>query len=118
MAKMVTPHFSHAELSCKCCDVMGADWRLLQGLEALRSAYKKPIPINSAFRCPTHNRAIGGVANSQHVEGRAADCAVVGGTNRYRFIALAMRLGFRGIGVYREFVHIDLRDGRQVLWWG
>ena len=42
-------------------------------LDPLRIFYGFPIHISSGFRCPTLNRAVGGVANSQHLRGEAAD---------------------------------------------
>lgn len=42
-------------------------------LEPLRSFWRKPIIINSGYRCPKLNDAVGGVPNSQHKIGEAAD---------------------------------------------
>ena len=42
-------------------------------LDPLRLFYGKPIRVSSGFRCPTLNRAVGGVSNSQHLRGEAAD---------------------------------------------
>lgn len=42
-------------------------------LDPLRTAYGKPIRISSGYRCPILNKAIGGVSNSQHMKGEAAD---------------------------------------------
>lgn len=42
-------------------------------LEPLRQWYGKPIVIGSGFRCPALNKAVGGVSNSQHMKGEAAD---------------------------------------------
>ena len=42
-------------------------------LEPARERLGKPIIVNSGFRCPVHNAAVGGVANSQHMKGEAAD---------------------------------------------
>ena len=42
-------------------------------LEPARERLGKPIVVNSGFRCPIHNAAVGGVANSQHMKGEAAD---------------------------------------------
>lgn len=42
-------------------------------LDPLREAYGKPIVVTSGFRCPRLNRAVGGVARSQHMKGEAAD---------------------------------------------
>ena len=42
-------------------------------LDPLREAWGKPIVVNSVYRCPKLNRAVGGVARSQHTKGEAAD---------------------------------------------
>ena len=42
-------------------------------LDPLRTAYGKPILVNSGYRNKVVNKAIGGVANSQHMKGEAAD---------------------------------------------
>ena len=47
-------------------------------LEPLRVAMKEPIKIGSGYRCPALNRAVGGVSNSQHLKGQAADLCIDG----------------------------------------
>lgn len=42
-------------------------------LQPLRERYGKPIIVNSGYRCATLNKAVGGVSNSQHMKGEAAD---------------------------------------------
>lgn len=42
-------------------------------LDPLRRIYGKPIKINSGYRCPQLNKLVGGVSNSWHQEGNAAD---------------------------------------------
>lgn len=42
-------------------------------LEPLREVWGKPLYINSGYRSKEVNKAVGGVANSQHVEGEAVD---------------------------------------------
>jgi hypothetical protein len=46
---------------------------LLQALNRVREEFKKPIIVTSGFRCPDHNKAIGGAIKSQHLQGTAAD---------------------------------------------
>ena len=55
-------------------------------LDPLRTAYGKPIHISSGYRCPTLNKAIGGVVNSQHMKGEAADLDL-GSTTENRKLA-------------------------------
>ena len=45
-------------------------------LDPLREAYKKPITVNSGYRCIELNRAVGSKDNSQHILGLAADITV------------------------------------------
>lgn len=47
-------------------------------LDPLREKYGKPIKVNSGYRCPKHNLAVGGATQSQHMKGEAADIAPVG----------------------------------------
>ena len=47
-------------------------------LDPLREAYGKPITVNSGFRSPALNKAVGGSATSDHMQGRAAD--ITGGS--------------------------------------
>ncbi len=42
-------------------------------LDPLRETYGKPIRVNSGYRCPELNRAVGGSRTSDHMTGRAAD---------------------------------------------
>lgn len=47
--------------------------RLADYLDGIREKFGKPILISSGYRCPMLNKAVGGVANSQHLKGLAAD---------------------------------------------
>ena len=47
-------------------------------LQPLRDAMGEAIKIGSGYRCPQLNKAVGGVSNSQHVKGEAADIDING----------------------------------------
>lgn len=47
--------------------------KLADYLDVIREKVGKPILISSGFRCPVLNKAVGGVSNSQHQKGLAAD---------------------------------------------
>jgi len=47
-------------------------------LEPIRALFKVPVQINSGYRCPELNTAVGGSATSQHVRGEAADIVIRG----------------------------------------
>lgn len=44
-------------------------------LDPIRRMWGKPIIVNSGYRCPKLNAAVGGSATSQHMKGEAADIA-------------------------------------------
>lgn len=52
-------------------------------LQPIRDAWRSPIIVNSAFRSEQVNKAVGGVKNSQHRLGEAADITI-GGKERNR----------------------------------
>ncbi len=45
-------------------------------LDPIREAWGSPISVNSGYRCPVLNKAVGGVSTSQHQKGEAADITV------------------------------------------
>lgn len=47
--------------------------KLAEVLQIVRNAYGKPIIVDSGYRCPKLNKAVGGVTNSDHLYGAAAD---------------------------------------------
>ena len=53
-------------------------------LQPLRDAMNEPIKIGSGYRCTRLNQAVGGVANSQHIKGEAADLCIDGDKKKGR----------------------------------
>ena len=53
-------------------------------LEPLRVAMNEPIKIGSGYRCEALNKAVGGVYNSQHMKGQAADLCIDGDLKKGR----------------------------------
>ncbi|KDR94606.1 Peptidase M15 [Peptoclostridium litorale DSM 5388] len=84
------------------------DMELVRRLQGLRDYFKRPIVITSGYRTRSYNDMVGGAENSQHIYGRAADIKVVG-IGSDKIAAAAIRLGFRGVGIYENFVHVDVR---------
>ena len=70
----LSEHFSKHEFACRCgCGLMNVKGRLVMTLEAIREAVGLPVNIECGSRCETHNAAVGGVADSGHLTGEAAD---------------------------------------------
>lgn len=111
---MGSKYFSDDELVCKCCGQMpegGIDERLLQILDAIRESVGSPLSLSCAYRCLAHNADVGGVPNSQHVQGFAADVLVPEGLSVNQLAEIAEQCGADGIGRYYDsfFVHVDTR---------
>ncbi len=108
----MSQYFSEKELACRCgCGAVGMKPIFLDMLDALRLAYNRPIILNSAFRCEKKNREVGGAPDSQHLLGLAADIACADSAERFLLVKLAFSLGFRGIEVGADWVHVDFRAG-------
>lgn len=79
-------------------------------LQPLRTALGVEMHINSGYRCPELNEAVGGVPNSMHLRGEAADVATPTPLHLARK-AVEMGLPFDQIGIYPTFVHFSHRLG-------
>lgn len=111
----LSTHFDKSEFACHHCGhCTKINPRLLELLEQLRADIGNvPIHINSGYRCPTHNANVGGVPNSQHVLGTAADLAVPSTMALDEFVEHVKQLPFDWVGIYpySYFVHVDVRNG-------
>lgn len=88
---------------------------LAANLQVLRDNVQAPITINSGYRSPARNKAVGGAPKSQHLEGKAADIVVSGlSPNRVADIIEGLiRAGLMkngGLGRYNTFIHYDIRE--------
>ena len=51
-------------------------------LQPVREHFGKPVTVNSGYRCPKLNKAIGSSSKSQHTKGLAADIEIPGVSNK------------------------------------
>ena len=118
----LTKNFSKSEFDCNCgCDmpeeVLMEIQKLAGQLQHIRDFIRKPIKITNAYRCPKHNKKVGGVSNSQHILGKAADIQVSGldPLEVYKTIDNLTEHGHilqGGLGKYNTFTHYDIRKTR------
>lgn len=82
-------------------------------LDKVRKAFGHPLGVTSWFRPPAINAAIGGVPDSQHIHGLAADIYPLSGMDIYAFQDwLDDRwYGALGMGASKGFCHVDIRQG-------
>ena len=82
-------------------------------LQQIRDHFGQPITVNSGYRTPAKNKAVGGAAYSQHLYGTAADITVKNVAPR-DVAAFASQLlpHTGGIGIYATFTHVDIRAAK------
>jgi putative chitinase len=79
---------------------------LAERLEEVRALFGRPVTIESGYRNPEVNARVGGVADSDHAQGHAADIQVDGITD----LEVAKRIRDSGI----KFDQLIREDGRTV----
>ena len=118
----LSKNFREEEFVCKCGQCSSVPLHLqenlillCQQLEKIR-LYTGPIIINSGIRCITHNKKIGGVKNSQHILGKAADIRVknmhiVDLYNKIQELRKqeVIKIGYIQLYQEKKFIHIDVR---------
>lgn len=102
-------NFQIKEFACKDgTDLIKIDDELVEKLQVIRSYFGSPVIINSGYRTNAHNKKVGGATNSMHLLGKACDIVV---KNRKPNVVgeFAKKIGFNGVGIYKDFVHVDTR---------
>ncbi len=107
-------YFKREEFRCQCGRCGGfpvePEEDLVRTLDQIREMLGVPIIINSGIRCTTHNANVGGVANSQHLYGRAADLHANASPGTMKADAEAVMGATGGIGLYDWGIHVDTGD--------
>ena len=107
----VSPHFLFSEFACHDGSEHPIAVGLIAILEAVRARFG-PVKITSGYRSASYNEKIGGVKNSYHVKGMAADIQVEGREPKEVFQWIDSKFPDCGLGLYRTFVHVDCRSQR------
>ena len=98
-------------------DVLTNLQELAKNLQVLRDYLNTSLKINSGYRSPAHNKAVGGAQFSQHVQGKAADISSNKYTPEQIHAAILYLIGQgkmkdSGLGIYDSFCHYDIRNGK------
>jgi uncharacterized protein YcbK (DUF882 family) len=93
---------------------------LAQNLQKIRDVIDEPIYINSGYRSKLHNAKVGGVSNSYHTKGMAADIHVKGMSPEQLYTTISQMIlngsiKEGGLGLYNTFVHYDIQ-GKKHRW--
>jgi hypothetical protein len=124
VSEQLSEHFEKHELECHGEDCCGhsapVSPLLLDFLEEFRDEVSQPVMLSCAFRCGTHNTAIGSDSEtSQHPRGTAADILLLeGGWTVDHMGEVAEKVLDNnsifadihgGIGLYEWGIHVDVR---------
>ncbi|MDE5944363.1 MAG: peptidase M15 [Rikenella sp.] len=90
-----------------------------QLLDPIRAAWGAPIAVNSGYRSPKLNAAVGGVSTSQHLRGEAADITVGSPADNKRLFDKIVELQKAGRIAFDQlidesnfrWIHISYRSG-------
>jgi uncharacterized protein YcbK (DUF882 family) len=117
----LTKNFDLKEFNCKCgckmpLEVYENVIKLAGELQKLRTYLDRPIRINSAYRCESHNAKVGS-KTSQHLLGKASDIVIESLKPAEVFIIIEDLIDMGemlqgGLGLYDTFVHYDIRKSK------
>ena len=118
-----TKNFKVAEFACKCGCGNEVKQDLVDMCQIIRDEAGIPIRVNSGYRCPTHNARVGGVKDSQHILGVAADLSCQKGA-KYLWV-IVRKLHSEGklpmlsyCKKYSSWIHVDCGKKRSHMWEG
>ena len=112
-------YFTRAEFRCPCGRCGGfpvePQESMVRTVDEIRHRLGVPISIvdggGSGVRCAAHNAEVGGVANSQHLYGLAADLHSAASPAEMKAAAEEVLGHTGGIGLYGWGIHVDTRPG-------
>lgn len=117
-SKVENKYFSHDELSCNCnCGLMNIDSSFLKQITKARELAGVAFVVNSCCRCETHNAEVGSTSNN-HTTGHAMDISCRDSGYRATIVLALMEAGFRRIGIYKTFIHVDNSNKPNAIWLG
>ena len=114
------PYFKKSEFDCKCgCGQNNISQDFVKQLSQARYLSQTPFNINSACRCSSHNSEVEGSQTSSHIKGLAVDIKVNSSVDRFNIIQSLTACGFKRIGVYKTFIHVDIDSSKSqdVMWY-
>lgn len=72
-------YFKESEFTCKCgCGLNNMNLKVVKIADKVREYFGSPAIVTSGSRCKKHNKEVGGVSNSRHLQGKAIDMYVKG----------------------------------------
>ncbi len=116
-----TKNFKVSEFACKHCGENKIDQRVINMCQTIRDYLGVPVRVNSGYRCPAHNKKVGGVPNSNHTKGLAADLSCSLGAKKMFDAVMTLHTDGKLPDLdycirYKSWIHIDCGGKRKSLW--
>ena len=121
-------YFDTKEFDCNCSECkekgntgMNMDKGFLQRLDNGRHESGIAWRINSGYRCPSHNKNVGGVKNSSHknIPCKAADISTPDSSTRYKVITALLAQNFTRLGIGKALcMWMEMMILRSEMWCG
>ncbi len=109
-------YFKPSEFACTHTGRTEMDYGFIRKLDQLRHRCGFPLTVTSGFRDETHPAEAKKEKGGRHTQGIAVDFAATTSAERHVILQQAYAMGFGGIGVGKNFVHIDDRTSTPVTW--
>lgn len=104
---VILKYFKEKEFDCACCGKNLMEPEFLFVLDQVRHVAGIPFIVNSGYRCPHHNKDVGGTPGSAHVSGYAADIKAITADQQFKIVSAALKVGINRIGVAKTYIHLD-----------
>lgn len=117
-------YFTEKELArlTPSCSLKDMDEQFMRRLDFARTIAGIPFVLNCAYRSKKWDISKGRSGNSFHCIGRAVDIRCNDSMNRAKIVYSLLNAGFKSIGLYPSFIHVDdrNRDNSElaIIWFG
>jgi uncharacterized protein YcbK (DUF882 family) len=120
MHNQITTYFNSKEFDSPDVKFSGKkmQFKFVRDLNRAREIAKIPFIINSGYRTLAHNNKVGGLPDSSHLYGSAADIKVSSSRQRCVIVRALILAGFTRIGIGVNFIHVDSDPDKitNVMW--
>lgn len=106
--------FARCTPPCKLSDLSDD---LLRMLDDARTLSGIPFVVNSGYRSVSYEKSKGRKGTSSHCKGLAVDLRCASSFVRQKMLNSLIKVGFRRIGIYPTFIHVDIDDSKVSAVW-
>jgi uncharacterized protein YcbK (DUF882 family) len=109
-------YFKLKDFNCQETGENKMNIEFLDMLDSLRDVCGFPFVVTSGYRSPSHSIEKVKINPGTHAKGIATDIKITNGGDRYTVVQEAIKAGFTGIGIAKDFIHLDIRTSTPVIW--